>query len=93
MKKIKLENIFKEYDEFGNIVNEIASVSYQITPDEGKCFMDKITGEKFIRQSDGKGAVIVLSEINLEKYEEVAIQSGDYELFSNLDLEINIKDE
>ena len=73
MKKIKLETIFKEYDENGELVNEMVGIGYQLTPDDGKCFQDKATGEKFIRQSDGKGAIIELDESNLNKYEEVKI--------------------
>lgn len=73
MKKIKLENIFREYDEDGNLINQIVGVGYQLTPDDGKCFQDRATGEKFVRQSDGKGAIIELDESNLDKYEEVEI--------------------
>ena len=73
MKKIKLETIFKEYDENGELVDETIGTAYQLTPDDGKCFQDKATGEKFIRQNDGNGAIIEVDQSNLDKYEEVEI--------------------
>lgn len=73
MKQRKLVNNFKEYDNDGNLVNETTVVALELTPDDGKCFVDPQSGEKIIRQSDGKGAVIEIPEDYLSLYKEVSI--------------------
>lgn len=74
MKILKLENTFRSYDEDGTLIDTITSIGYQLTPDEGKCFVDPDTKEKIIRKSDGKGAVIEIPSELLDKYEEVDIE-------------------
>lgn len=66
----KRELTVKNYDENGNYIDETI-LSYELTPSNGKCFIDTRNNEKIIRKSDGLGAVIEIPPELLEFYKEV----------------------
>ena len=55
------------------IRNENDIITYECIPDENKCFKSKSNGHKFIHTNGKQGLPLYLTEIDLDLYEEVAI--------------------
>ena len=58
------------------IINPDNTITYELTPDENKCFKSKATGHKFIHTNGKQGLPLYVSEEEISLYEEIDINGN-----------------